>query len=119
LSSITKIFGEEVLLSITDHHTPEEHRHTPEERHHTPEEHHHVEEGSLRENLNFRTRERVVDVNEEEIVSHLTINVAEERLISLRYNTLSNSRRSHRRRWRVRNLITIVMSILLKITLGA
>jgi hypothetical protein len=31
---------------------------------------------------------------------------------------LSTSRRSHRRRWRIRNLISIVMSILLKITLG-
>jgi hypothetical protein len=61
----------------------------------------------------------VVDANEKEIEPHLTINVVEERLISLRHNTLSTSRRSHRRRWRVRDLITIVMSILLKITLGA
>jgi hypothetical protein len=61
----------------------------------------------------------MVDANEKEIEPHLTINVSEERLISLRYNTLSTSRRSHRRRWRIRDLITKVMSILLKITLGA
>jgi hypothetical protein len=40
-------------------------------------------------------------------------------VISLRNNTLSTSRRSHRRRWRIRDLISIVMSILLKVTLGA
>jgi hypothetical protein len=61
----------------------------------------------------------VVDANEKEIEPHLTINVAEERFISLRHNTLSTSRRSHRRRCRVRDLITKVMSILSKITLGA
>jgi hypothetical protein len=38
----------------------------------------------------------MIDANEEEIEPHLTIN------IGLRYNTLSTSRRSHRRRWRVR-----------------
>jgi hypothetical protein len=61
----------------------------------------------------------MVDAKEKEIEPHLTINVAEERLISLRCNILSTSRRSHRRRWRIRDLITKVMSILLKITLGA
>jgi hypothetical protein len=59
----------------------------------------------------------MVDAREKEIEPHLTINVAEERLIGLRYNTLSTSRRSHGRRWRIRDLITKVMSILLKITL--
>jgi hypothetical protein len=61
----------------------------------------------------------MVDANEKENEPHLTINVAKERLISLRHNTFSTSRRSHRRRWKIRDLITKVMSILLKITLGA
>jgi hypothetical protein len=61
----------------------------------------------------------MVDAKEKEIEPHLTINVAEERLIGLRYNTLSTSRRSHRRRWRIRDLITKVTSILLKIALGS